>query len=130
MWLCDVVNNIICNNCIVEKASSTSNTFANHDQLIGSKESIEVKEKDEVFTATSDKTKLDGQAVDKTVPHLTVTSSPAVAPAAAPMLTSISNTMKSDGSPAVKRATPKTEPHPPTTSAAIPTTSTGMYHKI
>ena len=66
----------------------------NQDQLFGiNKESIEVKEKDEMVTASSHEVKLSGQGNETMLSHVV---------AAAPPV-----------GPAVMKATPKTEPHPP-----------------
>ena len=112
---------IICSVPVTEKAPSESSLSENNNtQPVGSEESVAVKEKDEVFASSSDGAKqLKGQ-VDSTT-QLAVTPPPM----AAPTITSVSDVIKNDTSPAaVRKATPKTQPLPPATSA-IPSVSTG-----
>ena len=97
-----------------------------YDELLDSKEPPVVKEKDEVFNISSDETKLDGQAGKAVQPVVTMPPPvPATTTGTAPVVTSVSDVMKIDGSPEVRKAMPKTEPHPTPTST-IPTTSTGI----
>ena len=115
---------IICSVPITEKALSNSSLSENdNNQPVGSEESVAVKEKDEVFATSSDGAKqLKGLVDSTTQPAVTSTTT-----VAAPTVTSVGDVMKNDSSPvAVKKATPKTQPHvhPPSTSV-MPSVSTG-----
>ena len=91
------------------------------DQVFGSKESVVVKEKDDVFTASSDELVPDRKAKNQT--HSEVTTPPA---AATPAVTTLSYIAKSDMSPPTPTKTkPKTEPL--LSTAVTPPTSTGTY---
>ena len=105
---------------VTEKAPSDSSLSENNNtQPVGSEEPVAVKE-DEVFASSSDGAKqLKGQMDSTTQPAVTPP------PMATPTITSVGDVMKNDTSPAaVKKATPKTQPLPPATSA-IPSVSTG-----
>ena len=75
---------------------------------------------------SADETKLDGQT-DKAVQPVVIKPPPVAVTttATAPVVASVSDVMKIDGSPLLRKAIPKTEPHPTPTSI-IPATSTGI----
>ena len=121
MFVVDTGTYVMCCIPVIDKALSDSGPLENNDQPVGNEEPVAVKEKDEVFTATPDDAKqLDEQTERTTQPAVTPPATSAVT------VTSVGDVMKHDSSPAaVRKATPNTQPLPPSTSSVIPSVSTG-----